>query len=176
MSGQAMDIPTTHIDWHCRACGFEHESDRPLYSYPVKCPECGAERITTGFKRRPANRVECDSTPTQYDRCGGDRQIQVYLFALTGEQASFCFDPDDVPDCDDAPEVVADEVLREVEAYFFSTSKENIRTVCAIMHACTEESDRNAGYNRMMELRKVMVAARHEYKYLAVDEAEREGE
>lgn len=166
-------LPRTYVDWHCPECGYEHETDGHPRQ-PGKCSECGTEwRIRRGPKRLPVNRAWCDDEPKQYDICGGDKQVQVYLHAATGEHVGVVLAPEYVPDCDDDPVAVAEATLGAVHRYLYYGGKEKVEKVVAAMVACADESDANADRNRLHELRETLVRGAMEYRsLLARTEAE----
>ena len=161
----SLDI--TYIDCSCRSCGYERESDHPRHSYPVKCPACGEDNMMSGFVGLLTNRATCDSEPKQYDLCGGDKTIQVYLWAATGERAGISMAPEYVPDCDDDPISVADSVLDYVNKCLYYGGKEKVELVVTAMKACQEMSDRNYCENRIKELRRDLVLSWYEYNALS---------
>lgn len=167
-----MVTPTTYVDWFCSKCGYEHERSNPSYSIPIDCPECKAERaVRSGYPRLPVNQASCDSTPKQYDWCGGPKQIQVYLQAATGERTGHAMDPDWVPDCDDDPIDVARAVLKICETkYLYCGSKNQIKQVLAAMEACQAVSNQNKKSNHLHELRKQIVCGICEYNSLLEEE------
>ena len=156
--------PTTYVDWHCRACGFQHETERYCGCYPVKCPQCNKTETQHGIPRLPVNRVSRDREPKQYDLLGGPKTVQVYLFAATGERAGYSMDPERVPDCDDDPIEVAQAVLDIRDT-------DKVRAVLNAMLACQEESDTNARVNRLHVLRKSIVLGVAEYLDLSEEQS-----
>ena len=109
----------------------------------------------------------------QYDLCGGNKQIQVYLQAATGERAGFSMDPDWVPDCDDDPIEVARAVLNICETkYLYCGGKDRVENALRAMEACQELSEKNARVNRLHELRRRIVCDAAEYNDLLEDETE----
>lgn len=158
------EIPTTYVDWHCRKCGNTHEATGPTSSYPCKCPACGEAQTQRGFPVLPVNKAWCDSSPRQYNLCGGEKEIQVYLVAATGERAAHAMNPDHVPDCDDDPITVARAVLDICNTkYLYCGGKDRIVAVLAAMEKCEDMSEKNRASNRLHELRKRIVCAVAEY-------------
>lgn len=150
-------LPTTYVDWHCRDCGHQHETNYHSYSYPGKCPNCDSKNITSGVFRLPVNFVYCDSEPQRYSLTSNDKHIQVYMKSLTGKFCGVTLDPDEVPDCSDDPIEVVREVLRILNRYFYTSQKGKVEAILTEMQNCKEESDKNAKLNRIQELRKSIV-------------------
>lgn len=112
----------------------------------------------------PVNKAWCDSSPRQYDLCGGEKEIQVYLVAATGERAGHSMRPDYVPDCDDDPIAVARAVLEVCNTkYRYCGGKDRIVAVLAAMEKAKAVSDANQTANRLHELRKRIVCDVAEY-------------
>ena len=150
-------LPTTYVDWHCRNCGHQHETNLHPYSYPVKCPKCDNESVYRGAPKLPVNFVYCDSEPRQYSFTSNDKHIQVYMQSLTGKTCGVTLDPDEVPDCSDDPIEVVSEVLRILNGYLYTSQKPKVKAILTEMQNCKEESDKNAKLNQIHELRKSIV-------------------
>jgi len=166
-------IPTTYVDWHCRKCGHTHEATGPTSSCPCKCPACGEEETQRGFPVLPVNKACCDRSPRQYNLCGGEKEIQVYLVAATGERAGHCMDPNYVPDCTDDPIAVARAVLDICNTkYLYCGGKDRIIAVLAAMGKAEAVSETNRAVNRLHELRKRIVCDVAEYADLVETNAE----
>jgi predicted RNA-binding Zn-ribbon protein involved in translation (DUF1610 family) len=166
-----ISIPTTYVDWHCRDCGHQHETNLHSYSYPVECPNCGNESINQSVPKLPVNFVYCDSEPHQYSFTSSDKQIQVYMRTLTGKMCGVAFDPDDVPDCSDDPIEVTREVLRILNTYWYTSQKEKVEAILKEMEDHKEESDKNEKINQIHKLRKSIVLNSLDYVSL-VEELE----
>jgi len=150
-------LPTTYVDWHCRNCGHQHETNYHSYSYPLKCPNCNHESVSWGAPKLPVNFVYCDSEPRQYSFTSNDKHIQVYMQSLTGKTCGVTLDPDEVPDCSDDPIEIVSEVLRILNGYLYSSQKQKVEAILTEMQNCKEESDKNAKLNQIHELRKSIV-------------------
>ncbi len=161
-----MNIPETHIAWHCRSCGHNQEERRLSGSYPVNCSECGKPEVQRYHKNLPTNRVWCDSSPQRYDLCSNKREIQVYLRSMDGKAAGLTFDPDEVPDCDQDALDVAKEVLSAVQKYLYSSSLPKIKETVAAMEACHEASEKNRTINRRNEIRRELAELQREWNNL----------
>ncbi len=160
-------IPKTYVDWYCRDCGHENETNRYAGSYPVKCPKCKKESTTSGYPSLPINSATRDTKAKRYSYCTADKEIQVYLRSATGETAGKVMDPDWVPDCDDDPVTVAESVLNICNTkYIYCGNKDIIEKVCKAMKDCKDLSDKNIIKNRQHELRKAIVLDIIEYNDL----------
>lgn len=161
-----MTLPTTYVDWYCKNCGHEHETNQPFYSYPVTCPSCEEKSIRRGPPVLATNMVYCDSEPQQYSFSSDDKQIQVYMRSLTGKSCGVTLDPENLPDCDNDPIEVVQEVLSILNRYIYTSAKERVEVVLNDMISHKEESDKNAALNRIHELRKSIVLDTLEYDEL----------
>ena len=118
----------------------------------------------------PVNKAWCDDSPHQYNLCGFEKQIQVYLVAATGEQVGHCMNLDYVPDCDDDPISVARAVLEICNTkYLYCGGKDRIVAVLAAMEKAKDVSEKNRAANRLHELRKRIVCDIVEYTDLVND-------
>lgn len=162
----------TFVHYHCTHCGYEHELTEPSYSYPCKCPKCG-ERTTHDAPSLPTNRVLFDSKPHSYNWLDSSQKtIQIYMRAMTGASATFCMEPDDVPDRDDDPIDAVRYILGYVrKRYLYSTSLDKIDKVLQEMKSCEAESNKNARQNRLHKVRKQLVELKREYRNLISEEA-----
>lgn len=86
--------------------------------------------------------------------------------SVTGKRCGVTLDPDSVPDCDNDPIEVVEEVLSILNRYIYTSSKERVEAVLNEMLAHKEESDKNAKINRTHELRKSIVLNVLEYNEL----------
>ena len=157
-------VPHTYIDWHCTACGFEHEATGSSYALLCNCPSCGKSATRQGFHRLPVNQATRDAEPHQYDFCSNRKDVQVYLTAATGERTGQTMHEEWVPDCNDDPVSVAEAVLVVCKTkYLFCGGTDKVAAVVAAMRACTALSAENARINRMHDLRKALVLGMQEY-------------
>ena len=159
-------VPKIYVAWYCRECRYEHESDKPSYSHPVKCPKCNKKSISAGYPRLPINQVTRDKKPKQYYILGGEKEIQVYLRAVSGERAGVSFPPHKVPDCDGDPIEVAKEVLEMCERFIYYSGLGKMRKVVKAMIKGEKQSAKNENINRLYELRKTIVCGIYEYNLL----------
>jgi len=170
-------VPTTYIDWHCAACGHEHEARAYGGPIPVTCPQCGVtNKARRGYPILPTNEAWCDDRPRQYSiSFGGEKEIQVYLRAATGEKIGHTMNPDWVPDCGDDPIAVARAVLAICkDRYIYCGSTPHVEKVLAAMEACQELSEANRRANRIHELRRQIVLGLAEYEDLVAEPEEEE--
>lgn len=171
-----MNIPTTYVGWHCPKCGYEHEATQLVLSYPGQCPVCGDQGIRAGHAVLPVNAASCDPEPRQYSWTGGPKEVQVYLYAATGEHAGMAMDPGCVPDCTGNPIAVAESALRICDTkYVYYGNRDRVAAVLEAMKACEALSERNARANRLHELRRLIVCGMQEYTAL-IAAAEEEAE
>ncbi len=159
--------PTTYIDCYCSLCGFQHETTRPYCCHPCQCPGCGKDTIQHGFRVLPTNQVRRDKEPKRYDLLSGEKEIQVYLQAATGERCGVTMRPEYAPDCNDDPIAVAKVALTILETKYLSCSAiGRVRAEVSAMEKCAELSEQNARSNRINELRKSIVCDIAEYENL----------
>lgn len=159
--------PLPYIAYHCPNCGFSHESTVPVYSRPVKCPSCGADGIRPDHPRLPTNSVSRDEKPQSYHFGSDKKTIQVYLRSLDGKSTGVCLDENDVPDCDEDPVHVAEQVLKQIQGWIYHGGLPKLQEVVASMKANAEKSDTNARANRINELKKSIVCDCHELSLLS---------
>ncbi len=163
-------IPATYVDWHCRKCGYIHETTIPSNWNPLVCPVCESREIQRGHPVLPVNKAWCDSSPMRYDFCSEKKEIQVYLRAATGERAGKVMNPDYVPDCNDDPIEVARAVLEIVNTkYIYCGENDRIVSVLAAMEDCKDMSDLNRAANLLHELREQIVRGVTKYNDLLND-------
>lgn len=154
-------IPTTYVDWHCKSCKYEHESESTSLSYPVKCPSCGEESTTHGFFRLPENVVYFDSEPQSYNYINlEDKKVQIYIHAMTGERCNTLIYPEDMPYPDEDPIDIVRYLIKK------TWDREKLNKILTVMEQCKEKSDKNKRHNRMHELRKSIVFNSSEYRSL----------
>lgn len=161
----------TYVYAYCGGCGHEMEANSPRHSVPVKCPRCGKDNVCMGVHALPENLVWCDANPRQYNICGGEKQIKVYLRAATGEHCGVTFPPDNVPDCEGDPVEVGGVVLAAIDRHFlYYGGKEKVVAVVAAMKAASDLSDENRRVNELQKARKALVFAIYEYDCAAMVE------
>ena len=167
-----MTTKHTYIAWHCRGCGHKEETDQRYLYNPVNCPKCGSRDTRKGHPILPTNHVDRDERPNNYHFGSDKKTIQVYLRSMDGKSTGVCLDEDDVPDCSDFPERVAEELLRIVESKFlYYGGKGKLIAVIESMKSCEAQSDANRRLNRIEELRADIVSNLYELESV-LDEQE----
>ena len=140
--------------WECSACNYQELSDKPSWSYPVKCTNCGEEK-THSYYGPPKNYPHVRTLVGNYDLCSNKKEFQYMFYNVPTERRGFVIGADYHFDVDGMSALeIAEKLKGIIDKYLYSGDKPHIEILVTYLKEHETE-------NNIKE--KEFVIARAEY-------------